>query len=108
MSLTLRNGLLTGAEHGELTANHTLSDCPLDICSQGETDRGLQLFHFPLPEGPILKKITYTTLYQPRCQRGSLRHFSDNRSLNRLSEPDYHRSIEVAFLSRDCGRQPRE
>jgi hypothetical protein len=78
MSLTLRNGLLMGAEHGELTANHTLSDCPLDTCSQGETDRGLQLFHFPLPESPILKKITNTTLYQPRCQRGVLNHLKCN------------------------------
>ena len=56
LSLTLRNELLTGAEHEKL------SDLPLGICSQGERLTGaFNLYLRPLSEGRLLMKMIYLT-----------------------------------------------
>ena len=44
------------------------SDCPIVICSQGDRLTGAFNFYYPLPEGPILKKITYTNDSDNECQ----------------------------------------
>ena len=50
------------------TANHTLVGLSYSICSQGDRLTGAFNYFYPLPEGPILKKITYTNDSDSECQ----------------------------------------
>ena len=50
------------------TANHTLVGLSYSICSQGDRLTGAFNYYYPLPEGPILKKIAYTNDSDSKCQ----------------------------------------
>ena len=39
------------------------------ICSQGDRLTGAFNYYYPLPEGPILKKIVYTNDSDSKCQQ---------------------------------------
>jgi len=50
------------------TANHTLVGLSYSICSQGDRLTGAFNYYYPLPEGPILKKISNTNRWERKCQ----------------------------------------
>jgi hypothetical protein len=48
--------------------NHTLVGLSYSICSQGDRLTGAFNYYYPLPEGPILKKITNINSSERKCQ----------------------------------------
>lgn len=48
--------------------NHTLVGLSYSICSQGDRLTGAFNYYYPLPEGPILKKIININGSQRKCQ----------------------------------------
>jgi hypothetical protein len=70
LSLTLRNEVLMGAEHGAQLRNRTLIGLSFSICSQGERLTGAFNFLFrPLSEGRILKKMVHSTIRNRNVNR---------------------------------------
>ena len=48
--------------------NHTLVGLSYSICSQGDRLTGAFNYYYPLPEGPILKKMIDDIGSDDRCQ----------------------------------------
>ena len=48
--------------------NHTLVGLSYSICSQGDRLTGAFNYYYPLPEGPLLKKIININGSQRKCQ----------------------------------------
>jgi hypothetical protein len=48
--------------------NHTLVGFSYSICSQGDRLTGAFNYYYPLPEGPILKKMNYDIGSDDKCQ----------------------------------------
>ena len=48
--------------------NHTLVGLSYSICSQGDRLTGAFNYYYPLPEGPILKKIVNINSSERKCQ----------------------------------------
>ena len=53
--------------------NHTLVGLSYSICSQGDRLTGAFNYYYPLPEGPILKKIMNDIGCNRKCQPISVR-----------------------------------
>ena len=53
---------------GNKLRNHTLVGLSYSICSQGDRLTGAFNYYYPLPEGPILKKISYSNDSAGECQ----------------------------------------
>ena len=54
--------------------NHNLVGLSYSICSQGDRLTGAFNYYYPLPEGPILKKISNISESQRKCQPSLLGH----------------------------------
>ena len=71
--------------------NHTLVGLSYSICSQGDRLTGAFNYYYPLPEGPILKKIINSIGCNRKCQpisvwlvvicndlKGGMQYFTDS------------------------------